>query len=566
MKKIIIFSVLALGFCSACGFLDKDPHTLTDGTYYRTESDLRNALTGVYSPLMQEQFYGENYLICHAGGDDLSFYQRSSPRISMATATASSTTADIMTFWRILYEGINRANTLLENADMVQNIAPATLARIKAEAYFLRSFYYFNLVQCWGDVPLILESTKSAENLSVARTDKQIVYDRIIEDIEDNLRFLPKANEVSTPERVSQSAAQGILARIYLFRAGEHFRDGKAEDPKSAEYFERASYWASQVIASGFHDLADDYTQVFKDLAADKYNSTGKYESIFEVAEAGNRLNNMEYSAGKVGSVFGFGLGNDFSSNPEFADKKGMENPGYSQRAMFASLKLYRMYYRDDPENIDRVRGDWNIASYEYLVENNRVTGREYYYPHKPAGLDEVDGLPCTERPEAQSKVYVRCMAKYRREYEQVTPKAKFYTPINFPVLRYSDVLLMFAEAENEVNGPDALAYMCIDKVRTRVGLNPLAEGLSKEEFRECVKKERAMELCFEGLRRWDLIRWGEFYDTMMSMEALVADSEWPQTYKYAANYYKVTPAYVYFPIPDWEMTTNNKMVQNVGW
>ncbi len=563
---VLSTSMFALG---ACDFLEKEPYNLTPETYFNNEAELNKILTGVYSPLMQEQFYGENYPSYLVGGDDLSFYQRSTPKVAVCCATASSSTPEIMMFWRILYEGINRANTLLKNADNVPDVTSENLIRIKAEGYFLRAFYYFHLVQCWGDVPLVLEPTEDVENLAIPRTDKQIVYNQIIKDIEENaIPYLPTAAEISTPERISQTAAQGILARIYLFRAGEHYRDGKAAGQEVSTYFSKAAYWAKKVKESGLHDLVKPYSQVFIDLVSDKYNSTGIRESMWEIAEAGNRINDVEYSAGKIGSVYGFGCGTDFSANEDYKSKKGMENPGYSNKSFFASLKLYNMYYSDEPNNIDRERGDWNIAPYEYLMANGKVAGREYYYPLKPSGLNEVDGMPCTQKTESQSSNKVRCIAKYRREYETILPKSKYYTPINFPVLRYSDVLLMLAEAENEVNGgPNDLARECINEVRERANLNPLPETLTDQaEFREAIKKERAMELCFEALRRWDLIRWGDFYNTMQGMGIYVNDAAWGSNYKYASAYYDVTPSYVYFPIPAWEISTNGQMEQNTGW
>ena len=566
----LVTVILSVLFVGSCDFLELRPNELTPETFYNTEEDLRKALLGVYSPLMQEPFYGENYVVCHAGGDDLCFYQRSQTRTTMTFALANSSAPEILTFWRICYEGINRANTLLENADRVSEISEETRARFKAEAYFLRSFYYFNLVQFWGDVPLVLEATHSVEGLAVARTDKEKVYDRLISDIADNIEYLPTALEVETPERISQTAAMGILARIWLFRAGEHFRDNKPADEHTQECFRQARYWANEVYRTGIHDLADEYPQVFIDLASDKYNSTGKLESMWEIAMAGNRLNDVEYSAGKIGSTMGFGSGRDNSGDAAYSTLTGMANPGYSQLCFFSSLKLYRMYYEDDPENVDRERGDWNIAPYSYVYgddpNDNTVLGRLYYYGLKPDGMDyTADGYPCTERTEAESANKVRAIGKFYREYETVKPKSKRYTPINFPVLRYSDVLLMLAEAENELGGPTKLAYDCINEVRERAGLNPLS-GLDQDSFRQKLQDERAMELAFEGLRRWDLIRWGTFFTTMRAMSAYVEDDAWANVYKYAEAYYQVREYDVYFPIPDWELSVNKLMKQNPGW
>ena len=116
----------------------------------------------------------------------------------------------------------------MENAYKDPEISQTVRDRVRAEALFLRSFYYFTLVQCWGDVPLRLEATEQVVGLSMPRTNKQVVYDRIIDDIASIIHLLPKSNELSHNGTATQSAAQAILARIYIFRTGEHYRANKA--------------------------------------------------------------------------------------------------------------------------------------------------------------------------------------------------------------------------------------------------------------------------------------------------------------------------------------------------
>ena len=231
MKSIIfvtIITVVLMAFSACSDFLDKTPHSLTPETYFNTESELQLFLTGVYSPLMQNYFYGNNYPTYNAGGDDLSFYQRITPANSILCNNANSSNDNTTTFWRLLYEGINRANMLLENVDKNPSIAQTTRDRVRAEALFLRSFYYFNLVQGWGDVPLRLSSTQSVNGLSLARTPKQQIYDQIIRDIISTIPNLRTADALSYSSVVTQSVAEGMLARIYLFRAGENMRDADA--------------------------------------------------------------------------------------------------------------------------------------------------------------------------------------------------------------------------------------------------------------------------------------------------------------------------------------------------
>ena len=578
MKSIKFLSIISIAmlFWSSCSdFLDKTPHSLTPETYFNTEPELQLFLTGVYSPLMQDQFYANHYPMTNAGGDDLSFYQRKDPPKDGAIMcnNANSTNPQITMFWRILYDGVNRANMLIENADRNPAIPKATRDRVKAEALFLRSFYYFNLVQGWGDVPMILKATNSVEGLNTPKTSKQVIYDQIIKDIVSTIPNLKPSTAYPHTGAVTQSAAQGILARIYLFRAGENKRDAdvglattNSEDSIKA-YFTHARDWAMKVKASAIHGLVKPYSQVFVDMCTDRYNSTGVRESIWEVELAGNRAG-TEQSTGRIGNVIGFG-GPDFTSTPAYQNLRGMANPGYSYKFVYASLKLYEMY---DLEG-DTARGNWNITPYEYTqasTGDKGVTGRNYYFGKRPAGLTEVDGYKYTEGTEAASLGNkTRCAAKYRRELEIPVPKNKNHTPNNFPILRYSDILLMIAEADNEINtSPTKLAYESLDAVRKRADIASYAEGsLTKDQLRNVIKKERAMEFCFEATRRWDLIRWGDFYQNMNGMEAYVNQEGWGNNYKYALSYYKVSKFYNYYPIPDMEMGVNKAITQNnPGW
>jgi starch-binding outer membrane protein, SusD/RagB family len=573
-KFVTIITIAVLAFSSCSDFLDKTPHSLTPETYFNTEAELQLFLTGVYSPLMQNYFYGNYYPTYNAGGDDLSFYQRITPANAILCNTANSSNESVTTFWRVLYEGINRANMLLENADKNTTIAQATRDRVKAEALFLRSFYYYNLVQGWGDVPLRLTSTQSVNGLSLPRTSKQLIYDHIIADIISAIPSLRTSDALTYAGAITQSAAQGILARIYLFRAGENKRDADVglsltnSDDSIKAYFTHALDWALKVKTSGIHGLVKPYKAVFMDMCSDKYNSTGVRESIWEVEEAGARVAS-DQASGRIGNTMGFGATNDYSTIESIKSLKGMANPGYSYKFIYASLKLFRMYEAEG----DTARGDWNIANYEYTYNssgNKEVTGRKYYYGKRPIGLTTIEGYPCTEDGATTSNANkTRCAAKYRREYEAITPKNKNWTPINFPVLRYSDILLMIAEADNEINStPSDLAYECLDAVRVRAQISPMSgNGLTKDQFREVIKKERAMEFCFEATRRWDLIRWGDFYTTMNAMPSLVSDAQWGAAYKYATPYYQVSKAYNYYPIPDMEIAVNNAITKNnPGW
>lgn len=285
MKKIKIafLSLLATCTIASCDFLEKEPYKIVPENYFQNEAEAQSFLTGIYSNLGQSTFYGGDYMVL-AGGDDLEFYGGSTGRISNTGLICNNTTtsdAAVTNLWLNLYNGIERANMFLEQIDNVPGMSDKSRLQYKSEARFLRAFYYFTLVQCWGDVPFKTESTYSSgtvTNKDIARTDKNVIYKFIVKEMEEaadeETGGLLSARELSyKPGRISKSTAWGMLARVYLFWAGEHKRDGKPADAENKSYFERASYFGQKVRTQG-HTLAANYWDPFIDMCSDKYNTT----------------------------------------------------------------------------------------------------------------------------------------------------------------------------------------------------------------------------------------------------------------------------------------------------
>ncbi len=580
--KTIILSFACLAMAS-CDFLDKEPTKLTPDNYFNNAEEALSFLTSVYAPLTSQNFYGNEYMFM-TGADDLSHYGGGrNPQTSGAIAcnNANSSSPQFSNLWQTLYAGIDRANTFLENIDKTGNISDKLRLQYTSEARFMRAYYYFTLIQGWGDVPFKTTSTSSVTGLDIPRTDKQVIYDFITTEISECAEGLATAAELGyKPGHVSRSAAWGILARVYLFRAGEHFRDNTHGDAAAIQdYFQKASTYAQKVMGEG-HGLAANYWDVFIDLCSNRYNTTAN-ESIWEAEFAGDYTSEVR-AEGRIGNLIGIKCP-DQSTDQSLLDAK---DPGFGYAYFWSTPKLYELY----KEHGDINRMNWNIAPFEYVeaVSKKGITGRQFEY----GKLEEVknqywdvsysygEGNSSKktgdyEKSEADSeKNYSRACGKYRREYELYgAKKNKNYTSINFPLLRYSDVLLMVAEAENEINAsPTTLAYKCLNDVRNRAGITPYEEGsLSKETFRQAIKDERAMELCFEYTRRYDLIRWGEYVKDMneLAPRALQgANANWATGPNYSVyTFFQITDAYNYFPIPDSEMSVNKAITQNnPGW
>lgn len=521
MKKILFFSCfLLMMIASGCSkFLDKKPiSTVSPSNYYNNEAEVNAALAGVYSPAAMEFMWGGRIPIRHNASTDESFYSVTNQPVGVWWFNYDASDPVVTEMWTYLYTGIERANMLLANIDKAA-MDEAKKSVIKGEARFLRAFYYFTLVQYWGDVPLKTVPSASVNNVDLARTPAKDVYAFIEEEMIAAEGLVNAVTDINNTERISKSTVQGILARVYLQWAGQPLK----QESKYAE----ARKWALKVVESGVHTLNPDFKQIYINECQDIDDWK---ECIWETGNWGNNSD-----ANRIGGRIGNENGVKCSSSND-------QEIGYAYGFNSTTYKLYHLYETGDQ------RRDWAISTYTL----------------------NASGVKSTI---AATNIYARNCAKWRREYELLRPLNKNYTPTNFPILRYADVLLMLAEAENAVNGP-ANAYQYINMVRRRGYGKPAntpdpvtdLSGLDKNSFLQAVQDERARELCFEGLRKQDLIRWG-LYLTAMRDQAIEIRTYATTTYQYAAvAAERVAERHLLYPIPSNEMTLNKAMVQNPGW
>ncbi len=511
IKVGVLTATLGLGSCS--DFLDKQPYDIVRENYYTTAEEVRAGLIGVYDILGREQFYGGTYSSFLTLADEGAYY-RNNYTAGPEVYNYDAANATIVNLWRFLYQGIERANFFLSKVSdtpMDEEEKTAAIGEVK----FLRAYYYFILVTNWGDVPLKTTPTISVTEVDIERTPQREVYDFITQEMEEADGMVRDIQEYGHAGRITKSAVRGVLARVYLKMAGAPLND--------ASKYAKALEWSEKLVfptgGQYVHSLISDYTQIFKDMAADEYNIE---ESIWEVELYGNRGGDFE--AGRIGN-----LGGILNTN---------EPDGYSYGFIAASRKLFELY-----ESADE-RRNWNIANFYY--QGNTSTNPKVFY------VNEIES---------------RHMAKYRRDDEKRLPKNKNYTPINFPLLRYSDVLLMFAEAENEVNGATTRATTALKEVRDRVNASDITSDVSTSvALRDSIRSERMRELCYEGLRKFDLVRYGTFLTEMKQTQQDYTTLA-PDNLKYMALAFRnVSERDIWFPIPIGELTLNNLMWQNEGW
>lgn len=492
MKKyiLIICSVLSIASCE--DFLEEDARSMqTNENFYKTEEDIESSVNSVYSFLYGP--YGRY------GFDDYP-----SAMLEMITGqwnnvsqwpetgfyyglTNTSGSSYVKIFWENCYKGIESANLVVDNIESVDFLDQNEKNSLLAEARFLRAYYYYLLVNIFGDVPLKLTATVSPINDGLLPKSPigQIYDEAIVPDLifaESNLRF-------NTPEgngRVSIGAAKTLLAKVYLSMAGYPLnRDNTMALAKSKSL---------EVIESGEFSLfqTDGSLTWF-----DKLNNSS-FDNLEE------HIWNLNYN------------------QPDYPN--GFNIYFLPQEVVFTETAFFQFggFYPDEdfldsfaPEDL---RGRNNMG----FFYNSFTTGGETY-----------------EFPWAVYKFFDKGIL-------QTAPN----NGKNYPLLRYADVLLTYAEAQNEADGgPNGTAYQAVNDIRERAGLAPIA-GLTQQQFREEVWKQRYWELCAENKTYFDIVRTQMVFDAGQGNFVPLAGFELPSGAVVPENYLP-------FPIPLTEVQTN---------
>ena len=567
MKKIFNKILVVSGLCAAlssCSFLDVEPQVICADTFYNTEKEVQYGLAGVYGVMSNEALYGNYYSLMYSNIDDLCYFNRDQGSNLLQFQRHTAGTSQIYDMWVELYQGIRNANAFMEAVVLTNFDEDGAYYN---EARFLRAYYHFLLAQAWGDVPLRKQAVTTHDAVMIAVTPQYDVLKWVVEEMEECIELAPESLE-DTPSRIAKTTVQGILARVYLFMAGESVKGGD-----KAALLANAMNHADAVIKSGKHQLNPDYAQIFKNMIMDQYDKQYR-ESMWEVDFLGDRSSAENWTNGRIGDVIGL----------QSTGSTGFDtwNCNYSYGQYDGSLKLWDLYWRTDrtedenelPAVTDK-RQEWNLPPYNYAGNDKQPPyGSGLTSGKSVVSIDKTpyvyDNVSTSQDPLAAPAI--RNCGKYRREVEYEGHKSAklLYTTINYPILRYSDVLLMFAEASNEINGVTQEAYDCVKAVRDRAGIktNEMS-AYDKETFRELVRNERGRELCFESLRRYDLVRWGIFVETMNEYVQWSNDERWVKNTKAqraASMGSYIKPMHVVLPIPSIELGVNDLLVQNPLW
>ncbi|MCH7408401.1 RagB/SusD family nutrient uptake outer membrane protein [Belliella sp. DSM 111904] len=509
--QITLVLVFSLGTMTSCeNYLEVPPVSSFGPDYvFSNVTNATIALTGVYAALGGDNGYGIRLSMYYPLDDDILMGQGGNPfpdneRRDIAHYNVQPSNTQLRLPFNQLYTGIERANICIAEIPRMAMYSNGTeaerreLRRLHGEALTLRAQFYFELVRNWGDIPAQFEPSSTLDDLFLERTDRDIIYDRIIEDLGQAAELLPWATASSSNERITQGAARALRARIALFRGGYSLRLDRTmrRGADHRQFYQIARDEALAVINSGSHQLNPSFEAVFREGLLARRREPNQ-EILWEIAMTGG------------GSSFG-------------DSKLGYYNgPRWNNLGNSALTILPTFFYSFDENDLRRdvSAAPYNINQDFTIVARNIQT--------------MVDG-------------------KFRRDWMSnpvvINSNAQYFG-INWPMIRYADVLLMFAEAENELNnGPTAAAIQAFEQVRTRgfggdaslIGTTPS----SYQEFFEAIVQERAFELSGEGIRKYDLIRWNlletKLNETKANLEAMAtragAYANLPTTMYYEAG------------------------------
>jgi starch-binding outer membrane protein, SusD/RagB family len=482
---VVVLVLLGITLGSCRKYLDQKPITdLSTQVVFKDVQSTYQALAGVYSRLMGDQGYGIRLSLYYTVDNDEmqgpSGNAGDADRRDMARYLLNSANAQLERPFNQLFQGIEYANICIDNIPKMTMYTSGTdqqkkqLQRMLGEALTLRAQYYFEAIRVWGDLPahFMPAAVQALQNPFPYKTDRDSLYGVLLTDLAQAATLVPWRNEVTSigdpvDERITKGAVKALRARIALFRGGWSLRSNQqmVRGSDYQTYYQIAKDECNDIINSGQHAMNPSFKSLWKDQVCAHAVTDPHGELMFQASAIG--LSSAEDS--KLGYYNGPRVNNLGNSSV---------NPLATYLYLFDSLDQRR---------------DVTIAAY-YTAAN---------------GTTRI-GQPITNLNDG----------KYRRDWITnpsfgPTNQGQYFG-LKWQILRYSDVLLMFAEAENELNGPTASAYNALNMVRRRGFGKPIntpdatvdLSGLDKTNFFKALVRERSFELGGEGVRKFDLIRW----------------------------------------------------------
>jgi len=529
MKKINIFKLM-LGIISFSLFscneelVVSSKSLLSDDQVFNNTDSTKAAISAIYDIFGQNNSYRNRFWLQMGENTDIEYrsgwssatsitISKSDDYIALYSTTSampdgySNSGADNP--WNRLYQGIERSNLAIAGIRKYGSPAAGNdMGHYLGEALTLQAFFYYDLIKWWGDVPAWFEPMTQA-TIYIPKTDRDTIYNHIIRNLQEAIPLLYSANTslANTVKMASKDAARGLLARICLQAAGYSMRPNGTSDAKitnttitearRTELYTIAREACRGIITDGHYALASNFKNIFYDQCQDV--ETHGRETIWEIP----------YKMGTRGRmVYNLGL-------PRDAD--GVNNTTVSIGGQFKVIPSFFYDY-----NVNDTRRDITVVPYK--IQKNSTLG--VMEQNVSSGITGFN------------------IAKWRAEWVK-TPISGTDDGVSPIVLRYADVLLMFAEADLYLNGSEGAGYF--NMVRRRAfgqainTVSPYDLPLTLDN----IKQERAFEFCGENIRKYDLERWGMLKTGIDKAESNLT------ALRDGTGVYSNVPATIYYKYPD---------------
>ena len=493
---------------------------LSTEIYWKTDQDAILSANSVYTYLEGAADFTNWDAMSDIGHVTLTWRGES----AIEKGSYDATLPQVLSIWTQNYTGIQNANIFLDNVDRIKTSNSKLIERLKAEVKTLRAFYYIRLVQLFGDVPLITKEITLEESRSLTRTSETKIWDFISNDLGESAEVLP----ISQMEkgRMTKGAALALKARAMLF----------------ANRFTEAANAAKRVMDLNVYNIYPSYKNLFS------YGAENNQEVILDREYIKNIQSNNIFALTTPNSLFP--KSNSFVPTKKIVDSYEMNN-GKSINETQSGFNPLDPYSNRDP------RLKYSIYVIGSLLPNGKL------YDSRPAsGTGDAIGFSENSTPTGFN------VRKYVNEDDMGQPSN---SGINLIFIRYAEVLLTYAEAKIELNQIDENVISAINKVRQRPDVNmPPIIINSQTKLRDVVRRERMVELAFEGLRYFDLRR------TKVAEKA-IPGIIYGMTYSDGSNNLVTVsiPGFLkafdpkrdyLWPIPQREVELNPNLKQNPNW
>lgn len=530
----LLLAIIALS-CES-DFLDRSPEdeVPVEG-FFKTEQDLYFAANALYSFLdIVNTSYLENIT------DNATNEQPWVSGYQIATGGATANDGFFLHFWENNYKYIQRANRLIENADNVTDITESKRAQYVGEAKFIRAYLYEQLAGLFGAVPFVTTSIKPEDTASLTRTAVSEIRAAIVADLTAAAQDLPLTNNEEWG-RVTKGAALALKARILLYN----------------EQWSESAAAAKEVMDLGVYTLNSEYSELFT------YAEEGNNEIIFarQYADLPDQTHIFNLVIGSPANGGGWSShiptkslidtyessdGLTIDQSPIYDEKTPWTNrdPRLHQTILYPGREFYDGVWTSTMDGFDF--GDKKV----YLDDDRDEVGASWNETHSG---------------------YMFYKYIQYRDFDEGKFGQEGHS-IDWIVLRYPEVLLTYAEAKLEAGQVDGSVYAAINQVRQRPSVNmPMVSGLSNSDLRDLIRRERRVELAFEGLRLMDIRRWGiaetvmneTLFGAPMANPATVSPIEYRKGWQ--INIFNPNKDYLW-PIPQNAINLNPGLTQNPGW